>query len=349
MHGSIRYCSSILRPDKGVRPRQLLAIALVAVLLAPGTFVRDAPPGRGLSDFSISPLAAQTPAGWPEGLTLEGAWQLESANQRFGGLSAMALESEATFLAWSDRGDLMRLPLPGSTGAAQFLDLPPARELTEGQDIESVVFDVETGTSWLGHETPNIVRRLDPDGTSHIVAVPEMLDWGANAGAEAMVRLPDGRFLALAEKRAQGALFAGDPVLHRQPLLFAFDRPAGWSPTDAAILPDGRMLILLRKVERRFPPFRAMLALADPDEIAAGKRWQLERFVELTLPDLMDNYEALAVKQEEDGALTIWVLSDDNLSAFQRTLLLRLRWEYGAATQTAREDIARAPLNASQP
>ncbi len=321
-----------------MRPRKLLAVALLALALAPGTFLRDPPPGRGLGDFSLTALRAQTPAHWPEGLTVEGAWHMESANRRFGGLSAMALESGASFLAWSDRGDLARLPLPGSRGTGQFLDLPPARQLTEGQDIESVVFDVESGTMWMGHETPNVIRRLDADGSSHILAVPEMLDWGTNAGAEAMVRLPDGRFLALAERRLQGALFAGDPILHRKPLLFPLDRPAGWRPTDAAVLPDGRVLVLLRKVEARWPPFRAMLALADPAEIAKGKPWPITPFAELDLPGLADNYEALAVEQAADGALTLWILSDDNLSAFQRTLLLRLRWEQGAETQTARKD-----------
>ncbi len=323
-------------------------LVIVVLALAPGTFLRDPPPDRGLRDFVITALEADTPDSWPDTLSLEGAWHLSSANQRFGGLSAMALETQATFLAWSDRGDLVRLPWPGADGEAQFLDLPPARALTEGQDIESVVFDVESGTSWMGHESPNIIRRLDPGGVSHIVQVPEMLDWGANAGAEAMVRLPNGRFLALAEKRLQGALFAGDPVLYREPVLFPLDRPAGWRPTDAAVLPDGRVLFLLRKVERALPPFRVMFALGDPATIAEGEPWTITPFTELTLPDLIDNYEALAVELQDDGALTIWVLSDDNLSAFQRTLLLKLRWEFGrddgASTQTAREADLRAPL-----
>ena len=329
-----------------MKGRRLLALAILALALAPGTFLRDPPPGRGLDDFAIRALPVQTPEDWPGGLTPEGAWQMSSANQRFGGLSAMALESDESFLAWSDRGDLVRLPRPGSDGTAQFLDLPPARALTEGQDIESVVFDVESRTSWMGHESPNVIRRLDPDGTSHIVRVPAMIDWGGNAGAEALVRLADGRFIALAEVKRQGALFAGDPVLHRKPLLFALDLPEGWRPTDAAVLPDGRVLVLLRKVERSLPPFRAMLALADPDEIAKGKAWTITPFAELALDGLIDNYEALAVEEGSDGALTLWVLSDDNLSAFQRTLLLKLKWL--PQTQAARETGSRAPHSASE-
>lgn len=313
-----------------MRPRKLLALALLVLALTPGTFLRDAPPGKGLADFAMTPLAVTSPTDWPAGLALTGAWQLSSANQRFGGLSAMALESAQTYLAWSDRGDLLRLPLPGSPAEAQFLDLPPARALKDVQDVESVVFDVESGTSWLGHEAPNIIRRLDPNGTSHIVSVPAMLDWGPNAGAEALVRLPDGRFIALAETRLQGALFTGDPVLHRTPQMFALAPLKGWRPTDAAMLPDGRVLILLRKVEWQLPPFRAMLALADPGAIAADEPWAITPFAELTLPDLTDNFEALAVREEADGTLTIFVLSDDNLSAFQRSLLLRLRWDTNA-------------------
>ena len=56
----------------------------------------------------------------------------------------------------------------------------------------------------------------------------------------------------------------------------------------------------------------------------------------------MDNYEGLAVAPGPDGALVLWLISDDNKATFQRTLLLKLLWRPSDSNEKARE-LPRAP------
>jgi hypothetical protein len=96
-------------------------------------------------------------------------------------------------------------------------------------------------------------------------------------------------------------------------------------------LPDGRALILLRKVLWGIPPhFAGKLMLADPATIRAGKAWRAEPLADLASPLPSDNFEGLAVAPAGDGGTTLWLISDDNDSIAQRTLLLRLRWPANA-------------------
>ena len=110
--------------------------------------------------------------------------------------------------------------------------------------------------------------------------------------------------------------------------------------TDMVALPDGRVLVLLRLLTWSFPPFASMLAVGDPAAIRPGEVWELIPLAVINQSDLRENYEGLAVEPAaEDGALTIWLISDSNRSALQRTLLLKLRWQ----TKTAREGNLREP------
>jgi hypothetical protein len=174
-----------------------------------------------------------------------------------------------------------------------------------------------------------------------------MRDWPANTGPEAMVRLSDGRFIVLSEspgtwfgRSTPGLLFPGDPIDGARPLRFQFNPPDGFRPVDMAQLPDGRVLILVRRVEWGLPPsFAARLVVADPKQIAAGKAWRGELVVEITAPMPAENFEGLAVMPGQRGQVVVWLISDDNQSSFQRTLLLKLLWR---PNEKARET-SRAP------
>src|SRR5690606_3853618 len=181
------------------------------------------------------------------------------------------------------------------------------------------------------------------------VAPAALRDWPTNGGPEAMVRLADGRFLILAERDHDGGavdtpalLFDGDPVAGAKSRAFRFRAPAGYRPVDMAELPDGRVLILVRKVLWGLPPrFANQLVLADPATIGEGAAWQGEVIADLAAPLPSDNYEGLAIQSgpgqsdprasgsHEAGpgeAITVWIVSDDNSIRLQKTLLLELRW-----------------------
>src|SRR5690606_12979299 len=107
-----------------------------------------------------------------------------------------------------------------------------------------------SGIVWVGTEGTAGIVRLNPDtGAADLVLPNAMLDWEGNAGAEAFVRLPDGRFIVLREAFEgwfgrtyhEALLFGGDPVTDRRITRFRFAGSPGFRPTDMAQLPDGRM------------------------------------------------------------------------------------------------------------
>lgn len=317
-----------------------LALLLVVMLgLAPGTWVRPPlPPAdtRQIVSFHALPIP-KVDLGPLEPV---GAWELDSPNSNFGGYSALAALGDGTLLAASDKGSMMHFAPPGGPPSGVRIGYfgqdgnRPKWQL----DIESMARDPMSGRVWLGFEGSNRIERFDAGFRAPATVQPDaMHDWPSNQGPEAMVRLADGRFVVIAEgthrwagSEVPGLLFASDPVDRVAPVAFRFAPPDGYKPVDLAQLPDGRVLILLRKVVWGLPPhFAGKLAVADPATIRAGQVWHATPLADLSAPLPSDNYEGLAVVPDDAGT-TLWLISDDNDSIFQRTLLLKLRWPANA-------------------
>jgi len=337
-----------------VRPRRLALTVLLALSLAPGLWWRSVPDwgvGNGLQSLSLTPLAAHAPRSWPTGLRLVGAWRLTSANNRFGGYSALLATDGGTLTAVSDIGKSLRFRRPDLQGAVPpRLETIGPRKLPPGapfdNDIEAATWDPRTGLRWYAYEGSNRIRRFAPGAIAGVTAAPAaMRDWPSNGGPEAMVRLADGRFIVLEENPPwlseggrTGLLFPSDPVAGANPLEFTFRPPSGYHPSDIAALPDGRAVILLRALDPPFPPFfKGMLLVADPADIAAGKDWPWRKLADLEAPLPIDNYEGLATVPDRNG-VTLWLISDDNFARIQRTLLLELHWTLPPAKAAAKQD-----------
>jgi len=69
--------------------------------------------------------------------------------------------------------------------------------------------------------------------------------------------------------------------------------------------------------------------------IRPGARLVGRTLAELAPPLTVDNFEAAAARAAPDGATLIYLLSDDNQSFLQRTLLFQLRLEPAAAAKAA--------------
>jgi hypothetical protein len=256
-------------------------------------------------------------------------WVLDSDDPRFGAISAMDVEN-GRVTALSDAGTVFDFALPGTVGSGRVRIRPlPHRAggSKRSRDTESLA--IEGTSAWIGFEAVNAVRRFRrADWREEGEARPaQMRRWGGNSGAEAMVRLQDGRFLVFAEGRDDGQpfspvlLFDGDPV---QPgtraVSLRYRRPPGFRVTDAALLPDGRLLILNRRVNW-LPSFAASLVVAPLPEprqngIVAGRE-----IARLESPLTVANMEALSVRRE-GGRTIVRIASDDNFMPLLRTLLL---------------------------
>ena len=307
----------------------------MAICLAPGTFVRSAiPPHDFTSPVTISPLALQTQAVGE--LQLEAGWLLESENDLFGGWSAMVDWIDDSLLVGSDAARVMVLKRPDQEmeeprlGAISWARPQEKRDV----DLESLSRDPVTNELWAGFERSNsVVRIVRPLRPVQSFSPPEMADWPANAGPESLVRFPDGRLLVVAETavakgRHDAVLFPSGVGGPAAPVRFLVEAPEDYRPSDAALLPDGRLLFLLRGVDWGFPPsFPAMLAVADPSGIVEGGVMPMRELARIEEPLPSDNFEGLAVMEEADKSLAIWLISDDNFNRYQQTLLLKLVWE----------------------
>lgn len=318
----------------------MLACALLAALLAI-TWLREPIIPKGESQtLTFTPLAAPPPDELKRHLgafRLAGAWRMTADNGQFGSYSALTALPDGRLLAASDRGGLLWFAPPGATGRTVIGEIAAGLRKRD-LDIESMTRDPVSGAIWLGWETTNSISRHDSGlrrGLRGMVKVDPaaMRDWGGNSGPEAMTRLPDGRFIVLREgfdsfsdqRTHRAALFAGDPAERARSQRFRFEGPERFSPTDMALLPDGRALILMRRLVWPFPArFAGRLALADPADIRPGETWRARQVASLTSSLPVDNFEAMAIQPRADGQAVVWLLSDDNIAATQRTVLWKL-------------------------
>ena len=332
--------SATVHPRKAARRRErtrrwlaLLALPLGATF-APLSLHRPAPvPQQSRLWAEPVPLDERSPSRTTLGLLhFLGGWSLHSNDPRFGGISALHVD-HAGILALSDAGFTFRFGAPGGDGPIDLV----VRQLGDGPgsadnklDRDSEAMAVGDGDFWVAFERRNAIWRYDLGTLSgQAGAAPAaMRNWPANAGSEAMVRLPDGRFLLFAERigRADGTsevlLFDGDPSLTgAKSVRLAYRPPSGYRITDAVCLDDGRLLFLNRRVGV-LSGISAKLTLSGPLALKEGDMLTGREVATWRAPVTADNYEALAVTRE-NGRRILWIASDDNFMAVQRTLLLK--------------------------
>ena len=278
------------------------------------------------------PLSRSDPAITQAGdLVYLGGWRLSACHADFGGWSAMHATPNG-FRLMSDAGAMLDLSRPSAgTMRAVLQELPKGcgqRWHKDKQDAESLTAD-DQGNMWVALEQQNIICRIDAAGHVRTIAPAAMANWSSALGAEAMVRLRDGRFLVFAEadpKDTDGPspvlLFSGDPLsasVRRVSLRLA--SPDGFRPSDAAQLPDGRILVLQRAFALPLRWQTRLIAL-DLTELRENALLQGREVARLARPMLTDNFEALAVTQEKRRPI-IWIASDDNFWSLQQTYLLK--------------------------
>jgi len=309
---------------------------LVALLfcLVPGS--AGYPQATGAKLFATPvPLDPDDPAHRVVGrLRYLAGWQLTSRQRDFGGYSALRVTGDR-FFALADTGHYLRFRMaePGMISESRFGKLPafPAYGSGRGdRDSESMTVGPE-GDIWIGFESHNAILRYQADLLQlHAIAwPPAMKGWSRNSGPEAMVRLDGGRFVVFAEGAVIGAqvhaalLFPGDPTNPRNvPFQFGYRAPLpGYVPTDAAQLPDGRLVVLHRRFGL-FDGFSAAVAIVDPAMITPGGTVGGELVAELKPPLTVDNMEGISVVRE-GGRTILWMISDDNQMPIERTLLLK--------------------------
>ena len=271
-------------------------------------------------------------------LTFLGGVRLSSADETFGGFSSLEVRGDR-FTLLSDGGNVVRFRMTPdfSLSDVRFSELPagPAEGWGKGdRDSESMTLD-PVGTVWVGFEKYNMIWRYGPGFTlpARGARPSSMRRWPENGGPESMVRLRSGRFLVIGETahpphvhdRRIALVFDRDPVAGpRRGFTFFYKPPGGgYNPSDATELPDGRLIVL----NRRFAlPFRwsAVLTLIDPRAVKAGAVIAGREIARFAAPLTVDNYEGVTTTRDGDSTI-LWLVSDDNQSILERTLLMKFR------------------------
>ncbi len=317
-------------------------IGLLAFLLAflGAVFVAAVMPGL-VSAKTIAvnatpvPLNPDNPAGRTVGrLRYRGGLDLRAPDADFGGLSALGISSDGKrMIALSDRGQRFSARLVyhkngNLAGLSQTeldsmagLDGSPLLSKADG-DAESMSPGVE-GEIIVAFERRHRLWRYLP-GVTVPVPLPgpvELPAMPANNGIEALTLLADGSLLALSEGERD-----------RDDAVGWISDVNGWSVltyvtedryrvTGAATLPGGDVLVLERNFTLRGNNFIRLKRISG-DQIKAGARLQGNTLAEIRPPLSVDNFEGVDVRRGRRGEVLVYLISDDNFNAGQRTLLM---------------------------
>jgi len=260
-------------------------------------------------------------------------WRLVSPHGRFGGFSALARTGPGQFLLVGDNGYATRLTLDsrGAVSAVDILALPtvdglPARKAMA--DTEAMFVDPDSGKAWVALEGANQIWRLDR-ALSKIESRRKLPDprWPSNRGPEAMARLADGRTVVFSEdadddpRGREALIFGGDLAAPGPaPIRFFYDSRGKGLVSDAAALPDGRILLVHRRLGFD-PVFTTIVAIVDPADIRKNAVVRSRTIGRVPAP-LAENYEGAAVTVEQ-GRTWLWLVADNNFNRWQRSLLLQ--------------------------
>ena len=265
-----------------------------------------------------------------------GGIKLSSGDPAFGGFSSLHVAGDC-FTLLSDGGDVLRFTMGRDfrvhrRSITTLPDGPGQGWSKRDRDSESMSVDPKTGDVWVGFESYNQFWRYDSGfhrALAH-VAPPVMKNWPENEGPEAMTLLPGGGMATINETTPWpdqpgrgGIVFYGDPVAHpRGGFRFNFIPPAGYDVTDMTVLPDGRWLILSRRFAQL--RFSSTLTIVDAQQVKPGASVRGRDIATIAAPLLHDNFEGVAATREA-GTTIIWLVSDDNQFALERSLLFKFR------------------------
>jgi hypothetical protein len=336
-------------PERSALRRVLLggcALAAVAMLAScePSTIA----PGQTLTipvESDVITELGGNPTLSP-GLTFLGGIELSSSEPLFGAFSSIRFRDEQDFLGVFDtgywiEGRILR-DAEGRLAGLDAVRLAPLLDASGREspskffvDAESLALDGEH--AFVGFEQRHRVVTYAPLTDlgkalpSAPIAFPFDLDiLHSNGGFESLVIAPkgsqiEGALVAIAEKSydVNGNIYAaivGGALAGE----FRVRPHDAFEITDAAYLPDGDLLLL----ERRF-------------SIATGVGMRLRRIAGATIRpgavvdgailfeanyrSQIDNMEGLDVLPKADGSVRLIVVSDDNHSILQRTLMLEFR------------------------
>ncbi len=286
------------------------------------------------------------------GLVFRSGVELRSPYDGFGGFSGLWRSGDGEeIIAITDAGQWLTARVATRDGRLTGLDgaeMHPilgqdGRPLRRGRSYDTEALTIAGGVAYIGVERVHEVRRLDLARGGGMKArgvpvplPPEARRLPGNRSLEAIGVAPPrhplaGAVVAIAERARRGE--ANEPTrgfILGGPRPGAFDvaRSDEFEITDLAFLPSGDMLLL----ERRFSLLRGVgcrIRRIPPPGIAPGALADGPAILEADGGHQIDNMEGIALHRDPSGATIVTLISDDNFSVLQRTLLLEFALKEG--------------------
>jgi hypothetical protein len=277
-----------------------------------------------------------------------GGLEMRGSHPNFGGISAIRIAADGhRFLGVTDTGDWIEgsiAYLNGRPVSVQGVTIAPVmgpggqRAKDMGLwDSESLVMDGDQ--AFVGIERDHTILAFDRAkgglrAEGRKITLPDYVaDWPENRGIEALGILPvgtsyAGRLLGLSERSGgrddptEGFVIRKDGS---DAFRFRLKRSEGFDITDLDFLPNGDLIVL----ERYFSPLRGVamrLRRVTTEEIKPDALVDGEVLLTADKAFHVDNMEGLSIHRDAAGATVFTLVSDDNFSVAQRTLLLQFRW-----------------------
>ena len=333
----------------------MLRAGLVAALLAASACVVSASDPASFLDLRTRPITLNPEA--PSQTTVGrlhwiGGMALSARHKDFGGLSGLLLSPDGTrLIAVTDRGywftaTLLYDDAGALTGLAN-ADLVPLRgpegdPLNGSRNRDAEGLARHDGDIVVSFEHNHRMLRYPatgwPDASALADTVPRPMPMPGNtalddnSGLEALATLPGGALLAIAEgtEKDEGPLDPSPAWLSprdNQWHTFSYPRDTNFRPTGATTMANGDLLV----IERRFTVIGGVAARLRHVPAAAAAAGDLlgETVAELIPPVSVDNMEAIATRTDRAGRTLVYILSDDNFNALQRTLLMVFELQNG--------------------
>ena len=281
-----------------------------------------------------------------------GGIELKSDNKEFGGWSGLQVSADGSrLLAISDEAHWLsaailydekgRLSGLGDGVIAPMLNLKGEPILKkpygDAEGLATTGSDPTKGEAYVSFEHFHRVWRYDL-GANGFNALPKQIvterrlgQMPSNSGIEALTFVgpetggDDQRLLALTEdaRNAKGnrkAFIIEGRKIER--LVTKLDAP--FKPTDVARLPNGDFLLLERSFSILAGPGME-LRLIKAADVRPGATLDGRLLLRTDNKHTIDNMEGLAVRQDEEGQIFVYLISDDNYSALQHTYLMMFR------------------------
>ena len=281
------------------------------------------------------------------GLTFVGGLELSSDEPLFGAFSSFRFLADDRFLGIFDtgywiEGTVRRDPdgrLIGLDGVSLAAMLDESGRESRKMLVDAESLALRDGEVYVGFEQRHRVVQYAPVSALHEarpsapLALP--FDTGAlrnNGGLETLVVAPSESVLgpalvAISEKSVDqnGNNIAGilDGSLQGE---FRVRPRDGFDITDGVFLPNGDLVLL----ERRFAISTGVamrLRRIAADAIRPGAIVDGEVILEADHASQIDNMEGIDARSADDGSVRLTLVSDDNHSLLQRTLMLEFRLE----------------------